>query len=178
MFYTIQKWLTRFLEFLTAFTMGFLVVDVTWQVITRFILKNPSDWTEEIAIYLMIWVGLLGSAVALKRGAHLGIDYFVGRLPRKKRLFTEVFVYTSIAIFSLSVLLWGGSQFVIETFAKGQSAPATGILLGYVYISLPLSGFFLSLYSIEFLVQTIKKLIQLKGKPDVSFVSVTGKSDS
>ncbi|NIX00358.1 MAG: TRAP transporter small permease subunit, partial [Phycisphaerae bacterium] len=55
-------------------TMGVLVIDVTWQVITRFVLKNPSSWTEELATYLLIWVGLLGAAVALHRGAHLGID--------------------------------------------------------------------------------------------------------
>lgn len=174
MFLTIKKWLDRSLEFITAFTMGFLVIDVTWQVITRFVLKHPSDWTEEVAIYTMIWVGLLGSAVALNRKAHLGIDYFVGRLPQKKRLYTEVFVYLAVAAFSISVLLWGGMEFVVETFERGQRAPATGIMLGYVYLSLPISGFFITLYSIESLVKTIQKLLRLRGKPDVGFVSVTG----
>ena len=84
--------LDKSLEFVTAFSMAALVVDVTWQVITRFILNNPSSWTEEVATYLMIWVGLLGSAVALNRRAHLGIDYFVGKLDFKKRLITESFV--------------------------------------------------------------------------------------
>jgi len=165
----LKKWLDKSLDFITAFTMGVLVLDVTWQVITRFILKDPSSWTEELATYLMIWVGLLGAAVALNRGAHLGIDYFVEKLDEKKRLFTEAFVFLSVSIFALSVLFVGGIQLVSETFQFGQTAPATGIKLGYVYIAVPISGFFIALYSIEFLTETIIKIKKLDssthGKP-------------
>jgi TRAP-type C4-dicarboxylate transport system permease small subunit len=161
MWQTFKRGLDRFLDVLTAISMGVLVVDVTWQVVTRFILKNPSNWTEELATCLMIWVGLLGSAVALNRGAHLGIDYFVGKLPQKKRLFTEIFVYTCISAFSVSVLLIGGTRLVLITFMQGGILPALGILLGYVYLAVPIAGFFLSLYSIEFLIETIIKIKNL-----------------
>lgn len=154
----LKRGLDRGLEVITAVSMGALVIDVTWQVITRFILNNPSSWTEEIATYLMIWVGLLGAAVALHRKAHLGIDYFVGKLEEKKRLFTEVLVYVCVAAFSSTVLVVGGYQLVSETFQRGQTAPATGIELGYVYVAIPVSGFFITLYSLQFLVATISKL--------------------
>jgi TRAP-type C4-dicarboxylate transport system permease small subunit len=159
----LKKSLDRSLEFVTAFTMAVLVVDVTWQVMTRFILKDPSCWTEELATYLMIWVGLLGSAVALNRGAHLGIDYFVGKLDAQKRLLAEVIVFVCVSGFSIAVLIWGGIQLVSETFQLGQTAPATGIKLGYVYLAVPIAGFFIALYSIEFLVETVVKLKKLKG---------------
>jgi len=154
----LKRGLDRGLEWITAISMGALVVDVTWQVITRFILNDPSSWTEEVATYLMIWVGLLGAAVALHRKAHLGIDYFVGKLDQKKRLMTEVFVYVCIAAFSSTVLVVGGYQLVAETFERGQTAPATGIELGYVYVAIPVSGFFITLYSVEFLIETISNL--------------------
>lgn len=157
----LKKCLDKSLDVVTAFTMGILVLDVTWQVITRFVLKDPSSWTEELATYLMIWVGLLGAAVALNRGAHLGIDYFVCKLDEKKRLFTEVFVFLSISIFALSVLFVGGIQLVFETFRLGQTAPATGIKLAYVYIAVPISGFFIVLYSSEFLIETIINIKKL-----------------
>ena len=154
----LKKWLDRSLDLVTAVSMGALVVDVTWQVITRFVLKNPSNWTEELATYLMIWVGLLGSAVALNRGAHLGIDYFVGKLEKKRRLWTEVFVFTCISAFSILVLILGGVELVTETFQLGQTAPATGIKLGYVYLAVPISGFFIALYGIEFLLESVLKM--------------------
>ena len=154
--------LDKSLEFITATAMAVLVVDVTWQVITRFILNDPSSWTEEVATYLMIWVGLLGSAVALNRRAHLGIDYFVGMLSPERRLVTELIVYACIAGFSLSALMLGGYELVSETFQMGQTAPATGIKLGYVYIAVPVSGFFLGIYSIEFFFESLMKLRALR----------------
>jgi len=163
--------LDKSLEFITAVSMAALVVDVTWQVITRFILNDPSSWTEEVATYLMIWVGLLGSAVALNRRAHLGIDYFVGKLDFKKRLITESIVVICVAVFSITVLIIGGYQLVKETFELGQTAPATGVKLGYVYIAVPVAGLFLTFYSIEFLIELLLKFKQ-------SFPETTSSSES
>lgn len=152
------SYLSRILEFFTAFSMGILVLDVTWQVVTRFILKNPSDFTEELATFLMIWVGLLGAAVAYNRKAHLGIDYFVSKLSTRTRYITEGIVYSVVLLFSLTVLFYGGIQLVIETFTLGQVSPSLGLQLGFVYLCVPVSGFFLTLYSIEYLLETIQQL--------------------
>jgi len=162
MYRKIKKGLDAFLEFITALAMGILVLDVLWQVATRFIIKNPSSWTEELATFLLIWVGLLGSAVALNRGAHLGIDYFTLKLSEIKRFYIESVVFLLILVFSTTVLLIGGIQLVNETFQLGQTAPAIGIKLGYVYIVVPIAGFFISLDSLEFFVMSLVKIKNYK----------------
>jgi len=154
----IKKALDRFLETLVAASMAVLTIDVTWQVITRFVLKNPSSWTEELATNLMIWVGLLGAAVALNYKDHLGIDYFVGKMPIVKRLWTEVFVYSCVTFFSIFVMFIGGLNLVAITFRFGQLSPAMNLPMGYVYLAVPVSGVFLAIYSIEFLIETIIEL--------------------
>jgi TRAP-type C4-dicarboxylate transport system permease small subunit len=159
-FKTIKKILDRSLEILVMTVMAVLTVDVLWQVFTRFILKNPSTWTEELAIFLLIWVSLLGAAVALGRGAHLGIDYFVGKLSRRKRLYTEIFVFLCIALFSLCVMVIGGIDLVISTLKLGQVSPALGVKIGYVYLAIPISGFFLVLYSVIGLVERMVELFK------------------
>ena len=148
----IRRGLDLFLEGLVVIVMGVLVIDVTWQVFTRYVLNNPSSWTEELATYLMIWVGLLGASVALRRGAHLGIDYFVSHLSPRTRTASEVFVFLVIAVFSVAVLIMGGANLVRETLSRGQLSPAVRVPMGYVYLALPISGFFLTLYSVEFLI--------------------------
>ena len=158
----IKKALDRFLELLVALVMGILVLDVTWQVFTRYVLKNPSSWTEELATFLMIWVGLLGASVALNRKAHLGVDYFVDKLSPLKKLYAQIFIFTAVALFSLSVLLMGGIRLVAMTLMRGQVSPALQIKMGYVYLALPLSGFFLVLYSLEFLLESFKAARDLK----------------
>jgi TRAP-type C4-dicarboxylate transport system permease small subunit len=152
MYRKIRLGLDLFLEGLVAITMGVLVIDVTWQVFTRYVLNDPSSWTEELATYLMIWVGLLGASVALRRGAHLGIDYFVSHLSPRARAGSEIFVFLVVAAFSVAVLIIGGANLVRETLSRGQLSPALGVPMGYVYLALPISGFFLALYSVEFLI--------------------------
>jgi TRAP-type C4-dicarboxylate transport system permease small subunit len=159
-FKTIKKILDRSLEILVMTVMAVLTVDVLWQVFTRFILKNPSTWTEELAIFLLIWVSLLGAAVALGRGAHLGIDYLVNKLSIKKKLCTEVFAFLCIALFSLCVMVIGGIDLVISTLKLGQVSPALGVEIGYVYLAIPISGFFLVLYSVIGLVERLVELFK------------------
>lgn len=162
MFAKIKKVFDGFLEILLTVVMTVLVLDVVWQVFTRYILKDPSSWTEELATFLMIWVGMLGASVALYRGAHLGIDYFVGKFSARKKIYTEIFVFVCIGLFSLLVMLIGGVQLVNRTFALGQVSPAMKIRMGYVYLALPVSGFFLVMYSIELLIERVVALIKHK----------------
>jgi TRAP-type C4-dicarboxylate transport system permease small subunit len=143
----LKKVLDKSLEVLVMIVMGFLAVDVLWQVFTRFILKSPSTWTEELATFLLIWVALLGAAVALNRGAHLGIDYFVGKLDRVTQVYIEMFVFFCIAAFSVGVMVIGGIDLVQTTLSLEQKSPALGLQMGYVYLAVPISGFFMLLYS-------------------------------
>ena len=163
----IKKVLDRFLEFLLTAVMIILVLDVVWQVFTRYVLRAPSSWTEELATFLMIWVCMLGASVALYRGAHLGIDYFVGKFSIRTRLYTEIFVFICIGLFSLCVMLIGGVQLVSRTLALNQISPAMKIRMGYVYLAIPISGFFLVLYSIELL---LERIVALKNHKDIQTV--------
>jgi len=159
-FRAIKNILDRLLELLVMAVMTILVLDVLWQVFTRFILKDPSTWTEELAIFMLIWVSLLGAALALNRGAHLGIDYFVGKLPPRQRLYTEIFAFLCVALFSFTVMILGGIEVVTSTLRLEQISPALGVKVGYVYLAIPISGFFLVLYSVIGLVERLAALVK------------------
>jgi TRAP-type C4-dicarboxylate transport system permease small subunit len=154
----VKKVLDRSLEVLVMVVVAVLVLDVLWQVFTRFVLNDPSTWTEELAVFMLIWVSLLGAAVALNRGAHLGIDYFVGKLAPRPRLYTEVFVFLSVSAFSLFVMTLGGSSLVASTLELGQESPALRVKVGYVYLAIPISGFFLTLYGVIGLAERLREL--------------------
>lgn len=160
---TLLRWvktvLDHLLETLVMVVVAVLVLDVLLQVFTRFVLNKPSSWTEELAVFMLIWVSLLGAAVALGRGAHLGIDYFVGKLPQRLRLATEVFVFFCVAAFSFLVMVLGGIDLVRSTLELGQSSPALNVQMGHVYLAVPISGFFLTLYAVIALVERLRTLL-------------------
>ncbi|HRS91659.1 MAG TPA: TRAP transporter small permease subunit, partial [Candidatus Marinimicrobia bacterium] len=70
----IRKILDNILKWVVVVLMAISVFNVLWQVFTRFILHHPSSYTEELARYLLIWVGLLGAAYAAGNKMHLAID--------------------------------------------------------------------------------------------------------
>ncbi|AQQ70288.1 Neu5Ac permease [Limihaloglobus sulfuriphilus] len=139
--------LDRILEGIVIIAMSLLVFDVLWQVFARKVLENPSKWTEEAATFLLVWVALLGAAVALGRGAHLGIDYFTGKLALAKRIKIETAAFTLIFLFSAYVMVYGGWDFVSTTLELGQVSASLGIKMGYIYLAVPVSGVFMCIYS-------------------------------
>ena len=143
-----------------------MTLTVIWQVFTRFILRSPSPWTEELAIFLLIWIGLLGSAVALKRKSHLGIDFLVSRLNEKWCRIAALCVWCCIIFFSVSVFVFGGIRMVTVILMNNQISPALGIRMGWIYLALPISGFFLTLYSVEFIVEELLILSGRKASPN------------
>ncbi|MFC1569691.1 TRAP transporter small permease [bacterium] len=136
--------------------MAAIVLDVTWQVITRFILKNPSSFTEELAGFLLIWIGLLGASHALYTKAHLGIDLLTYKLKGTKRHINDIIVFSLVILFALFVMVIGGFKLVNLTLRLNQISPGMKIPMGYVYTVLPLSGLLMILYSTGFMYKALK----------------------
>ena len=137
--------------------MALMVLDVTWQVFTRFILQKPSSYTEELAGFLLIWIGLLGSSYALYTRAHLGIDVLTYKLQGLKRKIVEILVYLIVMVFAIFVLVIGGYNLVRMTLQLKQISPALGIKMGYVYTVIPITGVLFIIYSLNFIIEAIKK---------------------
>lgn len=134
---------------LLAALMGLSVLNVTWQVFTRFVLKDPSSFTDELARYLLIWIGLLGAAYASGRGLHLAIDLLPRSLSIVGRRQLERLIGLCVLAFALGVLVWGGSSLVSLTLQLGQRSAAMQIPLGYVYLAAPISGALMAFYAIH-----------------------------
>ena len=149
--------LTRGLELLIIATMAILVVDVVWGVFSRYALGEQTKWTEELARFLLVWVALLGGALAFRTKAHLGVDYFVNRLHPDARRLTAVVADLVVLFFAAAVLLLGGASVVREALALEQTTPALGWKMGYVYLALPISGFFVVLYTVDNLMETLRR---------------------
>ncbi|TWU30458.1 TRAP transporter small permease [Bythopirellula polymerisocia] len=149
-----KRVLDTLLEWLVILVVMLMVVDVLWGVFTRFILNSPSQLTEEIARLLLMWVALLGAAVAYGRSEHLGFDYLVAQLdPAVKKLLALVSQCIVVA-FALLVMVYGGFILVSETLAANQVTPALHLKMGYVYLALPVSGLFMSIYGVEQFLET------------------------
>lgn len=142
---TIDKLLANFLVII----MSVMVVNVLWQVASRFILGTPSSFTDELARYLMIWIGILGAAYVSGRNMHVAIDVLPRRFssPTQQRLMFVVRLL--IILFCLVAMVIGGSRLVYITYVLGQNSPALQVPLALVYIVIPVSGLLIIYYKVS-----------------------------
>lgn len=144
------------LEIILIALMVILVIDVLWQVTSRYVLSSPSSFTDELAGYLLIWVGVLGAAYVAGRQEHLAIDLLLQKSNPKVQKRLIVIINVVILLFAISVMIIGGAWLVITRFKFGVASAAMHLPLGYVYLVMPVSGLLIAYYSIEIIRKNIK----------------------
>jgi len=153
---TLRETIDKTLEWVLVFLMSVLVVDVLWQVTSRYVLNAPSSFTDELAGFLLMWVGLLGAAYVAGKREHLAIDLLIQRSSPKQKFKLEIFIMIIIIIFAVTVLIIGGSWLTYTRFYLSVSSAALGLPLGYVYLVLPISGFLIAYFNIDNMVKMVK----------------------
>ena len=154
----IKKTLDKYLEKVLIFIMSILVIDVLWQVLSRYILSSPSSFTDELAGFLLIWVGILGAAYVAGQRQHLAIDLLIQKSSDVNKTRLYLFINICIALFAVSVMIVGGAWLSITRFQFNVSSAALQIPLGYVYLVMPLSGLLILYYSIYFIIHPKENL--------------------
>src|SRR5690554_4554582 len=108
------------LKWILVIIMAAMTLNVLWQVFSRFLLQNPSSFTEELARYMLIWVGILGAAYVAGQKLHLAIDLLPTKLTGKPRAYLEIFINLTIIVFASTVLVFGGIRLVSITLMLNQ----------------------------------------------------------
>lgn len=151
-----EYWLNKSLEIFLVALMSILVIDVLWQVFSRYVLNSPSSFTDELAGYLLIWVGVLGAAYVAGRKEHLAIDILIQRSPPERQRRLLYFIRSLIFLFALFVMVIGGIVLMYTRFLLGVKSAALQLPMGYVYIVLPLSGLIIMFYEIVHFIELTK----------------------
>ena len=141
----IPRWLAGLEDNLAAALLGVLLLAMCWQVVTRYVLNAPSEWTEEASRYLYVYVVFLGTSAGISSRSHVSIAYFTERLPPLPRLVVSLAVDVLILAF-LAVMVWWG----IKATLRNVDIPLSVTQLSYawVYAVIPVT-------SIAMIVRTI-----------------------
>lgn len=142
----IRKLLNTILNFLAGVSFVAMVVLTCWQVFTRYILKNPSSWSEELVSYLFAWMALLGASVVTGERGHMNIPVVVEKMGAGAQKFFNIFAEVIAFLFSAIILTYGGVQ--ITNLAMGQLTSSLGVPVGVFYIVLPLCGVLNMIYAV------------------------------
>ncbi len=152
--------ITRILNGLAGISFIAMVILTCWQVLTRYVLKNPSTWSEELVGYLFAWMSLLGASIVTCERGHMNIPIIVERFSETVQKGLNCFGEIVAFLFSAVILVFGGVQ--ITTLAMGQMTSSLGVPIGIFYIVLPLCGILNMIYTVLNIAGILKKQTEEK----------------
>jgi len=138
--------LNKFFGFTLAFVMAIMSILIFWQVLARYVLGSSLAWSEELSRFLMIFLVLIGSSLALRQGGLLTVEVVPELVSGNLRKWIKIATHLISIIFYIILTIFGWK--LAQLFAN-QIAPGTGISMFWIYLSLPIGGFLLFLNSIS-----------------------------
>ena len=126
-----------------------LVLDVLWGVVTRYLFGHQAIWSEELARLLLVWLSMLGGALAYIERAHLGVDILTRLFDPDAGRIANVTTHLVVLLFAAGVMVYGGSALFLDRWASGQVLSAVPILKAWVYLSVPVSGLVIAIFALD-----------------------------
>lgn len=150
--------LTKLLHALAGISFIAMVLLTCWQVFTRYVLRTPSSWSEELVSYLFAWASLLGASLITGERGHMNIPIIVERLNPGAQKALGIFAELVAFVFSAIILVYGGIQ--ISQLAMGQMTSSLGVAVGIFYVVMPLCGILNMIYTVLNIADICKENLQ------------------
>ena len=117
--------------------LGIMSTITFYAVISRYCLHYSLPWSEELVRYLFAWTSMVGSSVAVRTGAHIGINVLTDQLPDKVRKPVEIISILISISFCVALFILGYIQMMNQS---NQLSPAMGLNMAAVYACLPVGS--------------------------------------
>ena len=153
----VLDFLMNFIETAGAILLAVMTLIILWQIIARFrIIHVISPWTEEVAMILLVWFGLTGAAIGIRKHLHIGVEFVTTLFPESVQKVMMIVVDVLLACFSVFLLVKGTE---LAWALKDTDTPATLVSRGLViYSAAPVAAFLMLIYSVELIVKQIAAL--------------------
>ncbi|PAF14396.1 C4-dicarboxylate ABC transporter permease [Shouchella clausii] len=125
-------------DYLGVLALSGIIVLISANVFFRFVLNSPITWTEEVSLALFIWLTFIGISSGIKHNSHVGIDYFVRKMPEKIRHYVQVARLVVILATTILVFVYWGAAFAIHGVAK--VTPVLGISYTFINLAVPIGS--------------------------------------
>ena len=111
-----------------------------WQIITRFVIERPAEWTEVLIRFSLIWMVFLGIPQAFRVGAMVSVDVLYRWSGARTRRFLDAMVaIAALALLAVTIVVgWDYAQ-------RGRVQSVIGledVSMFWAYIALPVGGVF------------------------------------
>ncbi|MFZ4453252.1 TRAP transporter small permease [Salibacterium aidingense] len=122
------------------------------QIFSRFF-GFPMSWPNEAMRFLFIWFVMLGSGYALREKKHIVVDFIGGALSVNTMKVIDLIMHVIILAFVLVLIIYG---FQVVEVTSLQTSSVLRISMGYVFLSIPVGGLLMFLYTLLNIVDLVQ----------------------
>lgn len=159
------NWLASVDDWIGAIALSLIVILIGANVFFRFVLSQPITWSEEISLALFVWLTFIGISAVMKRNEHVGIDYFVRKLPKAAFVWVQRFRLFVLLAVTCVVFVYWGTKLAIGTHWK--VTPVLGVPFRFIYMALPVGGILALYHLVSVILRKDRSFIyQEEGKSD------------
>jgi TRAP-type C4-dicarboxylate transport system permease small subunit len=139
-FLKFERWTTGFAMLVACLMMAIAASLGVFQIVTRFVLERPAEWSEILIRFSLIWMVFLGIPAAFRQGAMVSVDVLYRWSPPKLRRVLD-YVVAIAALALIAVIVWYGWDYAqrgsVQTMAGLES-----VSMFWAYLALPVGGLF------------------------------------
>jgi TRAP-type C4-dicarboxylate transport system permease small subunit len=139
-FLTLERWTSGFSMVVACAMMALAASLGLFQIITRFVLETPAEWTEVTIRFSLIWMVFLGIPMAFRQGAMVSVDVLYRWSPPRFRRVLDWIV--CLAAFGLmTIIIWWGWEYA----NRGKVQTMIGmedVSMFWAYLAMPVGGVF------------------------------------
>lgn len=142
--------MNKLLGFLLFAILAAVLISLSLQVLTRYVIEKPFGWTEELSRYLMVWMTFIGASLAVRHHRLIRVEVLVMKMTAKQRKYVYIFAGLVSILFYLLLIYFG---FQIISILSLQRSPALQLPMYIPYLSVPVGGLFMVLNTIAALIE-------------------------
>ena len=144
-FLGIERWTTGFSMLAACLMLVVASALGVFQIVTRFVLEQPAEWSEILIRVSLIWMVFLGIPMAFRQGAMVSVDVlYRWSAPRVRRILDAVVSIAALALM-LVILRWGWDYAIRGSVQSMAGLESLSMI--WAYMALPVSAVF-SLFGI------------------------------
>lgn len=144
---TAVDWLGRIL-----ISAGIAIIAITMvaQVFFRYVLNDALQWSDELAVYVLVWTVFIGSFMLIRNWEHITITVFVNMLPFRGRAIMFI-VAKSLCVIFIGLAIYYGFEMIVQ--AAHRNSPSLGFSTRWVKLSIPVSAVLMAVFIVNELVR-------------------------
>lgn len=126
---------------------------ILWQVFARYVLNASPSWSEQLALYVLVWTVLLGAAAGVREGFHIRITAAHDALAPPARRWALIASHAVTGLIGTFLTVYG-AQLVARLWA--YDIPTLGLPRGSAFLPLPVAGALIAAFSAEHVVAVLR----------------------